>query len=142
MRILIRIEHPDSGFGIFRHNGHQTIIEKLDEPNLFYTKYFSVYSNKAIWQILIHRPYKMTRLEYKQYFSGFKSTSVLKECISQENIKTFIDLGFKIYRIKVSHCIRDDKRYFFKKERIISKTDITNIFNEQHNKQIQDYQHS
>ena len=124
MTTFIRIEHPDSGWGIWRHQENMTVdnLSNFSEFNQRHSNF------KTIGAELGNEPFNLSYYERQKYFCAFKSIKQLQQWVFQSEINEFITFGFRIYKIKANNCLIGEDQIFFKKENIISKIDITNIF--------------
>ncbi len=121
MKTIIRIEHPNSGNGIWRHieNG-----EHLCDYFSFYDDFSNKHDNfpSPSEDSLIRRCIK-----YDEY-CAFKSIEQIQQWIEKEWFEEILSLGFKIYMIDVSECIEGEYQILFKKEHILQQKDISSLF--------------
>lgn len=64
----------------------------------------------------------------KDNFCAYKTIEQLNEWILPDEITVLIDKGYKIYLLDLSEAIVTDYQVIFKKEHIIHKKDITQLF--------------
>ena len=126
MTTLIRIEHPESGNGIWRHfdkQGHRTCLNLSN-----YDEFEDRHRSFATLRSELNSIFAMDYLDMLVYFCGFKSIEQLQQWVYQSEINEFVSFGFRIYKIEVNNCLMGDYQVFFKKDNIVSKIDITDIF--------------
>ena len=83
-----------------------------------------------------HKRFPTAYKEFKddltsEHYCAFKSLKQLGYWIKKEWIAEIISIGFKIYLIDIEeeHCLIGTRQIAFKKENIISKKDISQLFN-------------
>ena len=123
--IAIRIEHPRSGKGLFTHYestelGYKEGANYLSDSNNFYKRHLNFPNPKD--------DKKIKRFIAKNEFCAFKSVEQLKEWVTTEEIKEFIEMGFKVLLLDLTVCIEGDFQILFKKEDISQSKDITELF--------------
>lgn len=116
---LVRIEHED-GLGIFRA---QTIDGKE-------RGHYVANHNYSI--ILRHHNFNTPRedkLDFTdEHFCGYKSIDQLQQWIMKDEFELLFKLGYSIFLIEVSDCQIGRDQIIFRKEDIIRKTNINQLF--------------
>lgn len=118
---LIRIEHPESGKGIFQH--HFTEHEGLQS---FFDRHYNLpcpFSFKESDEMK-----EAFGSGSNDWFCAYKSFEQLLDWIKVGEFQKIIDAGFKFYIIQIKTCIIGNYQAIFKKEDIIEKIDITDLF--------------
>lgn len=120
MQSIIRVEHPESGKGIFRHDlfdlnsDNQRVYDEMcDRHNSFPTPYEDQHINRFI---------------RTNEFCAFKSIEQIQQWIQPNEFQVIIELGFKIYLLDVSECTIGEYQILYKKEHILQQKDISNLF--------------
>lgn len=123
-----RIEHPEDGWGLFRHR---------DKNKKFVTAYefcptlarrhnnlpAIVYSLDQISPLLTNE-----RAERDRFFSAFRSERSLKRWVRPDEIKQVLDRGFRVYELKLSAAIVTEHQIFFPLDAVAEKKDITDKY--------------
>ncbi len=123
MKQIVRIEHKDSGIGIWNHSNdgsYKRNVEAIDSYELLRDRHLNFL-----------RPFEETNLKgifNKDYYCAFKSLDQLKDWIYDNEVKELIDQGFIILLIELNNYHEGDYQIIFKKEDIITRKDITDIF--------------
>ena len=116
MDVLIRIEHLDTGLGVFMmaYDGH--FGDDYSETS-WYKKHNEMNSARDIDGFT------------KEHYCGYLNGDSFKKFNSQRDLKTFINKGFRIYEITLREIIEDKQGYqgLFLPIHIIEKKDITNL---------------
>lgn len=125
---IIRIEHKDSGLGIFQAKGKtgkkDTFRERL---NLFEELSLKRLSNRH--QNKFPSPYRdLGRYAEKEEFCAFKSIEQVQQWITPREIKILVNNGFKILELKVTKYTVGKYQVLFYKDSITKSRDITHIF--------------
>ena len=117
-KTIIRIEHPDDGFGIWKScsNG-RTRIRSLP-------CYYEIKDHHENLPTLSEEGITRTN----DLFCAFRNKRQFNLWINEWWIPELIDLGFKIFELEVSNIIVGDYQVAYRKEDIISKKDITSTF--------------
>lgn len=124
----VRIEDPRTGHGVWRSEDEHGdyIVDNLSTYNDFSlrhcnfpTMYAEFYSSKWIGHDL-----KLL----DEHFCAFKSIEQLQKWVTKEELKELIELGFKVYLIETSECLEGRYQIAFRKEAIIEKKDISQLF--------------
>ena len=118
---IIRIEHPDTGFGMFASKlNNKRLCYELSNYSQFSSKHenFPTPSNDS----------KINRRIKKYEFCAFKSIYQLQKWITKKELKEFISMGFKVYALDVSECIIGKFQIVFEKKNITQSKDITLLF--------------
>lgn len=127
---IIRIEHKESGLGIFQTR-----------------------SNKGKWNIFIGKPFLIDQLPLKRLqtrhedsfpapfkdslitrdakdneFCAFKSIEQVQQWITPREIKVLTANNFKILELKVTNYTVGEYQVLFYKDSIVKSRDITHIF--------------
>lgn len=123
MTTFIRIEHSDSGYGIWRHN--QCVVESMENANDFINRHFKF---KSLQKELLEHPFALNFCDAIEYFCGFKSIEQFQQWIFQSEIAYFVENGFRIYKMMAEKCLIGEDQVFFKPSEVTSKVDITDIF--------------
>lgn len=121
MKTIVRVEHPDTGCGLFRS----------DDPNG--DNYLD--NSRFADQIVMRHHSFPTRwndlgTHDDDIFCAFKSVDQLKEWITNEEMIDLISIGFRVYMIKAEDVIEGRMQCGFRKDKIVEKTDITKIFHQ------------
>lgn len=126
MRQLIRLEHSD-GHGIFSTyllDEQGEILE--DRWNLAARVICPPVSDR-------HQDFNLpeedgiTFIEGK-HFCAYKSVAQMGQWIEPEELKIFLEAGFKVFFIEVIECLEGEHQICYEKRHIIKKIDITNLF--------------
>lgn len=120
-KTIIRIEHPNSGDGIWQHM----------ESNEHLCDYFSFYDRFASKHKEFPSPRKdlgINRPINHYEYCAFKSIEQIHQWIEKEWFSEIISSGFKIYMIDVSECIEGEYQILFRKEHILQQKDISSLF--------------
>ena len=127
----IRIEHPDSGEGLWRtnvddvcvlrnHSEFNKIQERHGNPDKFPTLYQD--------DVLIEQVYEKD-ISIRDYYFAFLSLDQLKEALTSEELKECINsLGFRVLLLELSDCIASPFQIIFKKEDVLNSEDISFMF--------------
>lgn len=120
---LVRIEH-DNGWGMFNafrcaeSNGIEnppSLQDLLPEVDRRHQNGFNGPFDDGIeWT--------------SDYFFGYHSIEQLRDWVKPEEFKVLFENNFKVYLIEVSECNRGRDNTAFKKEHIILKKDISDLF--------------
>ena len=127
MQTILRIEHPETGYGIFTSSS--TEIGKLMKTGadwLLDRAYFYDRHDKFPTPSHDHglKPY----IRCLDDFCAFKSIEEFQQWILPEETKQFIKMGFKILLLDVSECMIGEYQVLFRKKNIIQSKDITHLF--------------
>jgi hypothetical protein len=119
MKKAIRIEH-DCGNGLFRAEDFDySVINNLPD-------------NICDKLVIKHRSFPTPDKEgldiEENEFCAFKSIEQIQQWIEPEWFNEIVKLGFKIYVLELSSCKEGNYQILFKKENILSKKDITELF--------------
>ena len=118
---IIRIEHPDTGFGMFK--------SKLDNKRLCYElSNYLQFPNKHANFPTSYNDSKINRCIKKYEFCAFKSIYQLQKLVIKKELKEFISMGFKVYALDVSECIIGKFQILFEKKNITQSKNITLLF--------------
>jgi len=122
MTQIIRLEHENSGDGLFRHQDDfgKAIYRQLNCFESLRDRYET-----------FKTPYEeplLKREMSEKYYCAFKSLDQLSQWITSEEMMEILDYGFKIYVIDIEIYHEGEYQIIFKKEDIISKKDITDLF--------------
>lgn len=127
----IRIEHPDSGEGLWRtnvddkcvlcnHSQFYKIEERHGNPDKFPTLYQD--------DVLIEQVYAKD-ISTRDYYFAFLSLDQLKEALTSEELKECINsLGFRVLLLELSDCIASPFQIIFKKDDVLNSEDISFMF--------------
>ncbi len=130
MMELIRIEHPESGKGIFTHRfaeweylkGFFDRHNNLPSPS-------SERESEEMKKVFTNARYReVMKGERNEWYCAYKSLEQLLEWVLEEEFETIVKFGFRFYSIKVESCITGNYQCIFKHENIIEKNDITYLF--------------
>lgn len=124
MKQIVRIEHKDSGIGIWNHYRKESPFKRSVEV-------INSYELLRDRHLNFPRPFEETNLKgifNRDYYCAFKSLDQLKEWIYDNEVKELIDQGFIILLIELNDYHEGDYQIIFKKEDIITRKDITDIF--------------
>lgn len=124
MKQIIRIEHSESGKGLFRHTDENRNI-------YFRSDKFKCFEDICIRHASFDNPYSESLLMSvmnDDYYCAFKSLDQFKQWILSEEIKEIIQHGFKVYLIDLEIYYEGKFQIIYKKKYIIAKKDITELF--------------
>ena len=121
MTTIIRIEHPFSGWGLFKafnKEGYDIIdnVNCWDALSLKHLDFPSPSADKGLRNL------------QKDEFCAFKTVEQLQDWIEPSWMEEIISLGFKILMLDVSECRIGEYQILFKKENILQTKDITSLF--------------
>lgn len=127
---IIRIEHPESGNGIFTHrfSEWECLREFFDRHNNLPTPMSNEESDEmrdTFQEAVFKDRYEK---QPNEWFCAYKSFEQLLEWVLEEEFENIIRIGFRFYSIKVESCVIGNYQCIFKKKDIIEKTDITYLF--------------
>lgn len=124
MTTFIRIEHPETKRGIWRHN-QCSVVDSMENANDFIDRHFKF---KNLQKELLEHPFALNFCDAIEYFCGFKTVEQFQQWIFQSEILHFVENGFRIYKITAEKCLIGEDQVFFKPSEVTSKVDITDIF--------------
>jgi hypothetical protein len=119
MKQIIRVEHPDSGLGLFQYTStveffhEKGLDELLSRHNLLFP---SPWMDKELRSI--------ERDEY----CAFKSIEQIQKWIAPDEFNIISSIGFKIYLLDVSECREGQEQSLYRKCNILQQKDITSLF--------------
>jgi len=129
----IRIEHPESGEGLWRaktkkgnyvidkHSQHDRIEERHTNRDKFPTLSQDEEIQKKLGEKEIY--------DTSEYYFAFLSLDQLKEALTSEELKECINsLGFRVLLLELSDCIASPFQIIFKKEDVLNSEDISFMF--------------
>lgn len=126
---IVRIEHPDTGYGIFQSS--HIFDENVNKEKSYLMERVMERHNKSFPSITIDFRYDKLFDNYDElfeYFCGFLSIEQFNQWFEKEEVQYFAECGFKVYLIKVSHSHSSEYQTIFKKEHIITQEEITSLF--------------
>jgi hypothetical protein len=114
--IAIRIEHPETSWGIFCSDN---IWENL-RIDYFSTTWYEKHEEMEM----------AINIEgwTEKHFCAYKSIKNLKYWLNSEDIAQILSVGFIIYELELSDAIISSDQILYRKEDIISQIDITKQF--------------
>ena len=128
MKTIIRIEHPEDGWGIFAERVAGKPIELRGNINSTFS-----YEVKSIGKVLS----KHDKMRDAKWINGFKtgkyycaypSVESMKKWINYEEIRQLLALGFVVLLLDVTEYIEDEDQIVYTKESIVSSKDISSLF--------------
>jgi len=127
-KTIIRIEHPDSGRGIFQHENYihcryDELADILPELMERHSKFPSLWFDKFEWH--------GKRSELDDCYCAFLSIDQINQWITPEEIKVLISEGFEVLMLDVSVWGESEHQVIFAKHNIIQSKNITSLFEEQ-----------
>jgi hypothetical protein len=130
MKTIYRIEHPESGNGIWHHlYDCGLLLEYHSNYNMFgerHADYPTMFDDADL---------DLPAVGYSQFYCACSSLDNLYAWFPINIIPELINLGFRVYKLQVSDFRESPYQVVFRKEWILSKTDISNMFNLQTLKQ-------
>lgn len=127
MKSIIRIEHPEDGYGIFCTRWEQT----TRSTGIVST--FS-YNSEDIGDI-DDRHSNMIGAGLidgftEDHFCAYPSLTKMKRWINNKEVKQLLSLGFEVLLLDVSEYILDEEKNqaIYKKEHIVNKKNISTLF--------------
>lgn len=122
MITAIRIEHPDSGYGIWRAQDREwnDIIDR-SEFSVTLTKRHGGGNFLTPWNDGI-------KFVSGKHYCAFKSMGQLYQWVFPEEIKDLIRIGFCVYLLELSEALEGNFQYCYEKQHILTKTDISSLF--------------
>lgn len=127
---VIRIEHID-GFGPFQESKWVEEINNFEKE--FSRKNYTV-DNILPEMYRRHGDFRCPWADHIQnftvgkHFCGYKSIDQLQQWVKKDEFEVLFANGYNIYLLEVSEAIEGLDQIVFKKEHIISKTNISNLF--------------
>jgi hypothetical protein len=124
---FIRMESPEDGYGIFTStkndiNRRWSICLSMDHEVSQ-----QIYSNHNRFPSPYEEGFNLHKTS-NECFCGFKSLEQVSEWFTREQIKYIISNGIRIYAITGKPTFIGKFQIIFEKENIISKEDITELF--------------
>lgn len=127
----IRIEHPDSGEGLWRTNVDDVcVLRNHSEFNKIQERHGNPDKFPTLCQddVLIEQVYAKD-ISTRDYYFAFLSLDQLKEALTSEELKECINsLGFRVLLLELSDCIASPFQIIFKKEDVLNSEDISFMF--------------
>lgn len=118
---LLRIEHPESGFGLWRH-AEGLLLRKANCYNSLVNKHKEI-------PIIFNDEEIANEVEIEDtHFCAFTSMSQLEKFNSNEEIVELIELGFNILLLEVKEAVTSQYQTIFKKEHVISSEIINYLW--------------
>lgn len=127
---VIRIEHTD-GLGPFQES--KWVEEINDFEKEFSRKDYTV-DNILPEMYKRHGAFRcpwvdnICNFKVGKHFCGYKSIDQLQQWVKKEEFEVLFANDYNIYLLEVSEAIEGFDQIVFKKEHIISKTNISNLF--------------
>ena len=120
---IVRIEHIETGVGIFRSRDKNQNNHGTELPNGLFNDILNRFNN-------FPSPYNDGALGYVDYdeYCAFKTVNQLNKWITKDEIKEFFKIGFRVYLLTVDRCKVGDKQVIYKKDHVMNKKDITDLF--------------
>ena len=115
-KILVRVEHPDSGNGMYAHfqDGSWSWPSSL---SLMRNRHEDMYTPRD-------EGLPMTR----EHFCAFSTLEDMEKWVRNDEVKVLVELGFQVLLLTVSQCHVGKHQCIFKKEDVVEVTNITSIF--------------
>lgn len=127
----IRIEHSDSGEGLWRTNVDDVcVLRNHFEFNKIQERHGNPDKFPTLCQddVLIEQVYAKD-ISTRDYYFAFLSLDQLKEALTSEELKECINsLGFRVLLLELSDCIASPFQIIFKKEDVLNSEDISFMF--------------
>ena len=127
----IRIEHPDSGEGLWRTNVDDVcVLRNHSEFNKIQERHGNPDKFPTLCQddVLIEQVYAKD-ISTRDYYFAFLSLDQLKEALTSEELKECINsLGFHVLLLELSDCIASPFQIIFKKDDVLNSEDISFMF--------------
>lgn len=119
MTTIIRIEHPYSGWGLFK---------AYDENGNDIVDNFEWYEDLCVKHCDFPTP--CADIGKRQYdeFCAFKTVEQLQEWVKANWLKDLIQVGFKVLMLDVSACRVGEYQILYKKKDILQTKDISSLF--------------
>jgi hypothetical protein len=115
MKILqvVRIEHPEVGKGMFTH-------KRPENLKSLYKRHSDSFPT----------PYTDKGINYfdGDWFCAYKTLEQFNQWVTHEEVNILLNLGFRIYLLDLNSYQIGEFQVVFKKEGIISKKDISELF--------------
>lgn len=122
---IVRIEHPDTGLGLFRHV--VTLSTKLDSK--FDKEFDELLSRHGSFPFPFMEGLEL-RKDSKRWFCAFNSIEQLQKWITKEELLSITNnWGYRVLFLEVEEFQQATFQTIFTKESIIHSTDITELFN-------------
>jgi hypothetical protein len=118
---IIRVEHED-GYGMFRKNSDRYRVVDLCE---------SVMGELCERHREFPTPNQDNLIEYKdgyEWFCAFRSMEEFNSWVTREQVSVLIEYDFRVFILEVTEYQIGDYQVLYRKDSIISKTDITNLY--------------
>jgi hypothetical protein len=124
----VRIEHPLTGIGIWRSKDEEGnyLIDTMPSYERFckrHERFLTMYAEFYGSEYIGRKPKLL-----EEHFCAFKSIDQLLEWVLPKELKEMIELDFRVYLIETSECLEGEFQIAFRKEAIIEKKDITQLF--------------
>lgn len=119
--IAIRIEHPDSGNGIWRHKVNNAYLSQN-------FSFFDDFCNKHLEFPTPNRDSLIHRYIEENEYCAFKSVQQIQQWMDLEWWNEIFEFGYKVYMLELSDCTVGKYQIIFTKNNIISKKDISSLF--------------
>lgn len=122
----IRIEHPDSGWGLFRHRKDPNnpymgaLMNDMPSAEQLTTKHRS-FDNP--WCDSLIQGFNDVK-----HFCAFKSIEQIQEWIDPAWFNEIFELGFQVLLLELSECQIGEMQIVFEKQHIITSTNISDLF--------------
>jgi hypothetical protein len=127
-----RIENPLDAKGIFnsRNNNDESFLDMHSQRYFIIQRHsnyeiFPSYNRDETLRIYFN---KNLDKKFIDYLFAFNSKSDLDFAFSIEEIKEFISLGFKVYKIKTDNYVQSQFQAMLEKYSYIDKEDITHLY--------------
>ena len=121
--VLIRIEHPTSGKGMFNHLFYCENRELLQE---FFERHRNLPCPYEHYETIEMR--EAFGYSGNGFYCSYKSNVQMSEWVNMNEFEYIINAGFKIYAITIEDCIIGNYQAIYKKENIIKQEDITSMY--------------
>lgn len=130
MKEIIRIEHPDSGKGIWNHEvDNEIAINYHSQYDAMSNRHCNPYKFPNFSEDTELREQLPKEYDLENYFFAFKNLEQLSSGFTKEELKECInDFGFRIYVYKTTDFFESKFQVIFIKEKALEKKDISFMF--------------
>jgi hypothetical protein len=124
MKTIIRIEHINDGFGIWKSRGFNNNLN----DRVYYD--LSFYDDLIVKHRYLNTPEEdgLNKFVEGEWFCAFKSLEQIKEWIECPWFKELVEKGFQILILEVSEYQEGNHQIIYTKKSIASSKDISSLF--------------
>lgn len=122
MEKLIRIEHPKSGKGMWRHNVDDIAVIRS------HSNYNNI-DEKHRQMPGLYVDNDLRFIATSEHFCAYNNMQNLERFLSKEDVQELIALGFNVLELTVKECHRSNSQAIFLKTDVIETTIINSQFN-------------